>query len=150
MNNAKQILGGQPFDNRKKVYFGTGNFLEDARLNLQVQRFSADPTALQNIQEDYETTGKLAIPLVGIQTTKDPVQLIWHLPLYQEKTSSQGNSEKFIPILIPRYGHCTFTEVEVISSFAMLVLKVKGQNQPLLARSSNATGRIIRSVTIHE
>ncbi|MDX5422069.1 MAG: hypothetical protein LPK07_15020 [Hymenobacteraceae bacterium] len=147
--DARVKLGGQPFDNEKYVYFGTGSIREDARLNLNVQRFSADKAALQHIQNNYETTGELAIPLVNGHTTKDPIQLFWHLPLYKAKTVVQGNNENYTGIAVPRYGHCTFTDREIVAGFALLVQQVKGLQEPLLARVSDAEGRIVREVTVN-
>ncbi|MDO1449429.1 hypothetical protein Q0590_24350 [Rhodocytophaga aerolata] len=147
--NAVRVLGGQPFDNRKQVYFGTGNIREDVQLNLRVQRFSADRTALLTIKNYYETSGNLIKPLVTGHTTKDPIQLYWHLPLYQAKTILRGKSAYFTPITVQRYGHCTFTEAELVAGFSLLVQKVKGQ-QLAAAKMSDAEGKIVRSVTIEQ
>jgi len=42
-NDGKAKLGGQPFDNQDRLYGGSD---DDAQLNAGVERFSADPTAL--------------------------------------------------------------------------------------------------------
>jgi pimeloyl-ACP methyl ester carboxylesterase len=143
-------LGGQPFDNTKTVYFGTGSFWEDYKLNARVQRFSADPVATQNIRQYYETSGDLDKPLVMMHTTKDPIQLFWHLPLYQYKTIQEGSALSFTGIPVNRYGHCTFKEAELVSAFGLLIARVKGQElaflKQLLASVNPADGKIIRSV----
>ncbi|GAA4441586.1 hypothetical protein GCM10023188_40280 [Pontibacter saemangeumensis] len=146
IENAKRVFGGQPFDNEKQVYFGTGSFREDVRLNLKVQRFSADKTALREIRKNYETSGELSKPLVSGHTTKDPIVLYWNMPLYQAKTVLKGTSPLFSALPVDRYGHCTFTEQEIITAFGLLSQKVKGQE--LLARECDATGKIIRAVTV--
>ncbi len=144
--NAVRVLGGQPFDNSKQIYFGTGSLREDLQLNRRVQRYSADKTALLNIEKNYETSGDLNKPLVTGHTTKDPIQLFWHLPLYQAKTIVKGKSSFFTPIPVQRYGHCTFTEAEIAAGFGLLRQKVKGL--PVVARLHNEEGKIIRSVTV--
>ncbi|MCJ8164334.1 DUF6351 family protein [Pontibacter sp. E15-1] len=143
--NAQRVLGGQPFDNTKQVYFGTGNFREDLRLNLRVQRFSGDKAALRTIRENYETSGDLARPLVSAHTTKDPIVLFWNMPIYHAKTIYQGKSHYFTQIPVSRYGHCAFIEQEIMLSFTTLAFKVQGQ--ALFAKASDAEGRIVRSVT---
>jgi pimeloyl-ACP methyl ester carboxylesterase len=147
IRNAVHVLGGQPFDNRIQVYFGTGSFWEDLQLNRRVQRYSADKAALLTIKNNYETSGDLNKPLITGHTTKDPIQLYWHLPLYQAKTVLQGKSSFFTPISVQRYGHCTFTEAEIAAGFFELLQKVKGQ-QPVNAPFSSAEGKIVRSVSI--
>lgn len=147
--NAVRVLGGQPFDNRKYIYFGTGSIREDLQLNIRVKRFSADKTALRTIKQYYETSGNLNRPLVTGHTTKDPIQLFWHLPLYQAKTVLQGKSSFFTPIPVQRYGHCTFTEAEIAAGFGLLLQKVKGQ-QPMLARVSDSQGKIVRKVSVEK
>jgi pimeloyl-ACP methyl ester carboxylesterase len=145
--NAVRVLGGQPFDNRIQIYFGTGSWLEDVQLNRRVQRFSADRAALVAIKNNYETSGNLSRPMVMGHTTQDPIQLFWHLPLYQAKTLLTGRSSFLTPIKVQRYGHCTFTEAEIAAGFSQLVQQVKGQ-PPLVARQSDAAGKIVRSVSI--
>jgi pimeloyl-ACP methyl ester carboxylesterase len=145
--NAVRVLGGQPFDNRIQIYFGTGSLREDLQLNRQIRRYSADKAALINIAKNYETSGNLNRPLITGHTTKDPIQLFWHLPLYQAKTILRGKSSLFTPLPVQRYGHCTFTEAEIAATFGLLLQKVKGQ-QPLAASRSNEQGKIVRSVTV--
>jgi pimeloyl-ACP methyl ester carboxylesterase len=145
--NAVRVLGGQPFDNRIQIYFGTGSLREDLQLNRRIRRYSADKAALINIAKNYETSGNLNRPLITGHTTKDPIQLFWHLPLYQAKTILRGKSSLFTPLPVQRYGHCTFTEAEIAATFGLLLQKVKGQ-QPLAASRSNEQGKIVRSVAV--
>ncbi|PSR52348.1 hypothetical protein AHMF7605_01825 [Adhaeribacter arboris] len=147
--DAIRKLGGQPFENRRKIYFGTGSILEDLRLNARVQRFAASPVATATIKKYYETSGNLSKPLVIGHTTKDPIQLFWHLPLYQAKTILRGKSGYFTGIPVQRYGHCTFEETEIMGGFALLLQKVQGQQnkaQQLLAKTSDRAGKMVQSV----
>ena len=47
-NDGIQELGGNPFDNTHRWYYGSSN---DLRLNLLVQRFKADPAAVHEYAE---------------------------------------------------------------------------------------------------
>ena len=78
-SDAKAKLGGNPYDNSRRLYLGSGN---DFWLNLLVDRYHADPAALAAIEADYQTSGKLAAPLVTLHTTADPIVPYWHEPLY--------------------------------------------------------------------
>lgn len=67
-----------------------------------------------------------------MHTTKDPIQLFWHLPLYQYKTITEGSALRFVGIPVNRYGHCNFKEAELVGAFNLLIIRVKGQELALL------------------
>src|SRR5262249_12996629 len=73
-NDAVAKLGGNPYGNRLRWYFGSKN---DLRLNLLVQRFTESPVAREALRA-YETDGHLRIPLVAPHTVGDPIIPIWH------------------------------------------------------------------------
>ena len=122
-NEGQLELGGQPFENKYKWYTGSDN---DWALNRSVQRFTADSTALAEINRSYQTSGKLKIPLVTMHTTGDPIVPYWHETLYNAKALLGGSVLKHLNIPIDRYGHCTFTAQEALAGFAILRFMVTG------------------------
>jgi hypothetical protein len=121
-NDAISKLGGSPYTNIGRSYTGS---LNDAALNAGIARFqfTADPALVAKLQ----TSGNLWRPLVTIHTTGDPIVPIWHESLYRNKLSFFGKLLES-RITINRYGHCNFTDAEVLAAFAVLVLKVTGVN----------------------
>ena len=117
-NDAIAKLGGQPFDNRTRVYSGS---LNDTLLNAGVKRFKAKPAALQEIASNYETSGVLLRPLVTMHTTGDPIVPAWHQSLYTNKVIGNNPVAPYLPMTIERYGHCSFTLPETIAGFQALV-----------------------------
>lgn len=115
-NDAVQKLGGNPYGNRLRFYFGSSN---DWWLNLFVQRFTASPVASAALG-NYETNGELNVPLVTLHTTSDEVVPFWHELLYLGKVDL-FNRGRFIPLPVLRYGHCNFMTNEVLSSFLLAV-----------------------------
>jgi pimeloyl-ACP methyl ester carboxylesterase len=115
-NDAVGKLGGNPFGNRLRWYFGSSN---DLRLNLSVKRFTASPVARAAVR-NYETSGDLSIPLVTLHTTADEVVPYWHELLYLPKVDLSGRGRIF-PLPVFRYGHCNFTTNEVLGSFLLAV-----------------------------
>jgi len=115
-NDAVAKLGGNPFGNRFRLYFGSSN---DLRLNLLVQRFIASPVARAALDR-YETNGNLSIPLVTLHTTGDEVIPFWHELLYLPKVDLSDRG-RFLPIPVVRYGHCNFTANEVLTAFGLAV-----------------------------
>jgi pimeloyl-ACP methyl ester carboxylesterase len=120
-NEARDELGGQPFDNKDTWYAGSD---DDQALNKPggVQRFAADGAALLEISRYYETTGQLKVPLVTMHTVGDPIVPYWHEARYSAKVLQGGSASKYFAMPpINRYGHCAFTTQEAMDAFAALV-----------------------------
>jgi pimeloyl-ACP methyl ester carboxylesterase len=120
-NDATAKLGGQPFDNRTRVYAGSMN---DAALNAGVQRFTGDPAARAEIQTRYETTGRPLVPLVTIHTTNDQTVPYWHQTLYRTKVEAKHATPRHDFIVVDRFGHCNFTELEVVQALLLLQARI--------------------------
>jgi hypothetical protein len=114
--DAEDKLGGNPYGNRLRLYFGSSN---DLRLNLRVQRYTASPTAVANMTK-YETTGRLTRPLITLHTRGDEVVPFWHEPLYLAKVLLTGH-RGLLPLPVDRYGHCNFNTNELLTAFALTV-----------------------------
>ncbi len=130
-NDGVAQLGGQPYGNRRRFYFGSRN---DFRLNFRIQRFRAEAAALDEIEAHYQTSGNLVSPIVTIHTTGDPIIPYWHDPLYFWKATRNGSFLRHAHIPVFRYGHCSFEVSELLVGFAVLVLKTTLQD---LVASSN-------------
>ncbi|HSD29084.1 MAG TPA: hypothetical protein VLL75_17420 [Vicinamibacteria bacterium] len=117
-----KLGGGNAYDNSRRLYLGSGN---DFWLNLLVDRFHADPTALAAMEDGYQTSGRLAAPLVTLHTTADPIVPYWHEPLYSLKALPSGLLHTKLPVF--RYGHCSFRAEEALVALGLLVLKVEGR-----------------------
>ncbi len=123
-NDANSVLGGNPFDNRDRVYAGSA---DDAALNAQVDRFDRDPAATTGLA-GHETTGGLGTPLVAMHTLQDPVVPYWHLALYEARAAEAGSDALLTTIPGQQFGHCQFTLPELLAGFSSLVLSVTNQN----------------------
>ncbi len=120
-DDAKDKLGGQPFDNTGRWYFGSG---QDLRLNLRVQRVHADPAALAEVAAHYQTSGHLAMPYVSLHTTGDEIVQFAQQPWYRLKALLAGAAWEHSALPIFRYGHCNFAEGDLTVGLALLMLKV--------------------------
>lgn len=136
-NDATDKLGGRPFDNFDRVYSGSFN---DALLNAGVKRYKAQPAALEEIANYYETTGILMRPLVTMHTTGDPIVPFWHQTMYTEKVLGNNPHSPYLPITINRYGHCAFTVPEILNGFGTLVYMSTGALPPNLLMQDSTAG----------
>ena len=122
-NDVNAKLGGQPFDNMTRLYYGSP---DDLLLNASVPRYLSDPVANSEMYHHYETTGYLDRPLVTLHTTLDQQVSWWHEWLYFAKVLTGGSLQHFVHLPVNRYGHCNFTAAEVVTGFAVLVYKAEG------------------------
>jgi len=117
--DATATLGGFPYFNSNRIYTGTAN---DTLFNQLVQRFNADPAAIQEMLKNYNTSGLLDIPLVTMHTTEDQQVPYRHQQIYTLKTLASGDlGSNHIPIKIDRYGHCNFNLGEVITALFLML-----------------------------
>jgi pimeloyl-ACP methyl ester carboxylesterase len=118
--DAQLRLGGQPFDNTARVYQGSS---DDTALNAGVARHGSDPAARAAFGR-FDTAGDIAIPVVTLHTTGDPVVPFLHETLYGSKVSAAGKTALLAQQSADRYGHCAFEQFEVQSAFGTLVQQV--------------------------
>jgi hypothetical protein len=107
------------------VYAGSS---DDAALNAGVERFAAEPGALEGINR-FTTTGNLSVPVVNLHTTGDPIVPFRQASLYADKVQASNESDQFTQLDIDRHGHCTFEETELLNAFSILWSKVN-QSSP--------------------
>ena len=120
LQDASIKLGGFPFENSWRWYRGSAN---DLRLNWRVKRFEADPAAVSEMQENYNTSGYLDRTLITMHTTEDQQVPYFHEILYTLKTITSGSFLiNHVNIPIERYGHCQFTVEEALAGFALMLL----------------------------
>jgi pimeloyl-ACP methyl ester carboxylesterase len=129
-NDATDKLGGRPFDNLDRVYANPLNPAMDDLLNAGVERYKAQPSALEEMAAYYETSGLLMRPLVTMHTTGDPIVPFWHQDLYTAKVLGNNPLSPYVPIAVDRYGHCSFTVPEILNGFGTVVYMSTGQMPP--------------------
>jgi pimeloyl-ACP methyl ester carboxylesterase len=118
--DARERLGGQPFDNATRVYTGSS---DDAALNAGVARFTADAAALTAMNE-FETSGNLQVPVVTLHTTGDPIVPFAQQALYAAKVARAGATARLSQNAVERYGHCNFEAGELLGAFSSLMGRV--------------------------
>lgn len=79
------------------------------------------------------------MPVVTLHTTGDPLVPFWHMVEYRAKVEAAGAAGSYEQYAVARYGHCTFTAVEVLGAFNRLVVLAEAAAQrklylPLVGR----------------
>jgi pimeloyl-ACP methyl ester carboxylesterase len=117
VRDARERLGGQPYDNIGRVYHGS---LDDDALNAGVARVAADAAAREKLGQ-FETSGMLTIPLATIHTSGDPIVPAVQSERYAEKVAAAGAASELESRTVSRYGHCTFQRAELLDAFNTVV-----------------------------
>jgi pimeloyl-ACP methyl ester carboxylesterase len=128
-NDLIEVAGGQPYGNQSTWYHGSTN---DFALNSGVERVQPSSVASDYIEQFYQPSGLLQRPLVTLHTTLDDVVPFRHELIYLTRVSDAGHSQFLTILPVPRYGHCVFTEQEILGAFALLIMKSRGEVEPEL------------------
>jgi pimeloyl-ACP methyl ester carboxylesterase len=132
VKDLQQRAGGNPFDNRNFVYFGTSpnSAGEDFELNTKVRRYAASPQARAYMMRHYTPSGHLGRPMLALHTIYDPIVPLSQLELYEDEVQAAGAEQNFIQQVVDREGHCDFTQEEIGGAFEEMVRWAKGGPRP--------------------
>ena len=123
----KQRAGGEPFDNRNRIYVGFG---DDAALNRTVKRYTAHPAARDYVRQYASPTGRTADPILTIHTTSDSLVLGSDVTAYEVPAALAGTSERFVARFVEASGHCNFTPAQIGNAFDALLAWVRQGTRP--------------------
>lgn len=123
--------GHSPFWNNSPTYY-TGALPSTmlAALNAGAMHFDETPDAANYLGRYYETTGTLAIPVLSIHTTRDPVVPFFHETVYGDRAAATGSSDLLVQRNYGRYGHCAFAIGEMTAAFRDLTGWVESGVKP--------------------
>lgn len=86
--SSKRTGGASPFGNAGVVYSGSD---DDAALNANVLRYSADPVAYSRFATDTDPTGKIPVPVLTVKWISDPTAFV-ELDAHFKSVMQQGGS----------------------------------------------------------
>jgi pimeloyl-ACP methyl ester carboxylesterase len=123
----KVRAGGEPFDNRNRIYAGFG---DDVTLNRTVKRYTANPAARDYLREYATPTGRTLDPILTIQTTSDPLVLGSDVTAYETYAILAGNADRFVARFVEANGHCNFTPAQTGHAFDALLAWARTGERP--------------------
>jgi pimeloyl-ACP methyl ester carboxylesterase len=132
----ERVRGKIPYDNRETQYEvnvtadPVTNMYLSGLLNAGVQRFDADPAALNYYERNYAPTGRIGIPVLTLHTTRDTAIPFAHESLFAAAVANAGESALLVQRSVDRWGHCAFTAAEVQTAFSDLVHWVTTGQRP--------------------
>jgi alpha-beta hydrolase superfamily lysophospholipase len=124
----KGRAGGEPFDNRNRIYAGFG---DDAALNRTVKRYAADQAARDYVRQYATPTGRIADPMLTIQTTSDALVPGTDVTAYDIPAALAGTSDRFVARFVEAEGHCNFTPGQIGNAFDALLAWAREGKRPV-------------------
>jgi alpha-beta hydrolase superfamily lysophospholipase len=128
VSELKGRAGGEPFDNRNRIYAGFG---DDAALNRTVKRYAANPAARDYVGQYATPTGRIADPMLTIQTTSDALVPGTDVTAYDIPAALAGTSDRFVARFVEAEGHCNFTPGQVGNAFDALLAWARDGKRPV-------------------
>jgi len=89
-------------------------------VNSGIGRFTLTPQAAQWTDQNYEPSGNLAIPVLTLHTSRDPVAPIFNETILAATVANAGFSANLLQRTVSRYGHCTLAPSEIMTALSDL------------------------------
>jgi hypothetical protein len=118
------------FDNSRTVYSGPLPEALLADLNARVARYTRTPDAENVLEQYYEPTGQLSMPVLTIHTTLDPVAPLFNERVNHDRVASAGKLQFLVQREVNTYGHCNFPPSAIAGAFLDLVRWVETGEKP--------------------
>jgi hypothetical protein len=119
---TERAHGHFPFDNSNTVYTSAVLPLPlmDA-INGSIARYSATADANAWLDNNYQPTGQLRIPMLTLHNRFDPLVPFGHEAAYQQATSDAGFAANLRQRTVNNYGHCNFGAAATATAIQDLV-----------------------------
>ena len=119
------------FDNSQTIY--NSALYPDAyykAANDGVARYTATPDALDWLEQNYEPTGDLRIPMITVHKKRDRLVPYRHEAAYQKRVADAGALGNLLQRSDDSFGHCDFGVPQMMSNFQDLVGWVNSGTKP--------------------
>jgi pimeloyl-ACP methyl ester carboxylesterase len=95
-------------------------------------RISANPSALQYLEQNIIFNGEIGIPVLTMHTTGDGLVTNQNESAYADVVREAGNNRLLRRTFVHRAGHCRFTPAETVTALANLIQRLDTGRWPNL------------------
>jgi alpha-beta hydrolase superfamily lysophospholipase len=125
---TQRVLGGRnPFSNRNVVYRGSS---DDAALNRGVERFDADPQALEMLARDSDLSGRIEKPVLTMHAIDDPTALIEYEADYRAAVVRAGREDRLLQTFTDEHEHSKLADAEYAALFEAMTQWIASGRKP--------------------
>ncbi|HYX68868.1 MAG TPA: prolyl oligopeptidase family serine peptidase [Terriglobales bacterium] len=125
VNYAKQLENSRDLAEVQALYAEAGLSLDDDINTLQqAARVSADPTAVEYLEQNIIFNGQIQFPVLTMHTSGDGLVIVENENAYAHTVRRAGNNPLLRQTFVHRAGHCTFTPAETITALENLLTRM--------------------------
>jgi hypothetical protein len=119
--------GRNPFSNVGVQYRGSDN---DAVLNRDVPRFTADADALAQLRADGQPTGTIPVPIVSIHSINDPQVAVEQQSVFRSTVDGAGSGALLVQAFTDEPVHTGQSAPEIAAAIDALMLWIEKSEKP--------------------
>ncbi|HEX7734313.1 MAG TPA: hypothetical protein VF458_05610 [Ktedonobacteraceae bacterium] len=117
---TKQLAHSADKDEVIALYQQAGlNLTQDLQALQTAPRITADPQAVQYLNQYITLNGQLSVPVLTMHTTGD--RLVENEQAYASVVHASGDASMLRQVYVHRGGHCTFTPAETLVALQTLI-----------------------------
>lgn len=122
-----RLNGRNPFGNDTVKYVGSAN---DEWLNQKVLRYKADATAISDFGKDADPTGNIALPMIAVRGTGDPIAFVELASAWEDTVTKAGYANNLLQLYTDDKDHSYLSDAQYISAMNALLKWVDSQKKP--------------------
>ncbi|HEY4032042.1 MAG TPA: hypothetical protein VGM25_16975, partial [Caulobacteraceae bacterium] len=126
----RQLMGRNPFSNTGVAYKGSD---DDQALNKGVERFAADPAAVQALADDADLSGKLRVPTLTLHAEDDPTAFVELENAFHETVARAGAERLLVQSFTDEHEHSKEATPEYAALFRGMINWIERGEKPTAA-----------------
>lgn len=116
----RKLKGRNPFGNEGVVYRGTGSAEGDAALNARVERYRADPAALDALAADTNPSGRIHRPVLTVHGVRDPLAFVELESQWRATMEEAGTAANLLQVYTDDADHQDLGDATYLAAAATL------------------------------
>ena len=122
-----RMQGRNVFGNENVQYGLKG---QDDALNGSVARYRADPLAVAAFAQDADAEGRIAVPVLTMHATKDPIAFVELESFFRERMVAGGQGGNLVQVFTDDSEHSYLSDAQYVTAIAALLEWTQGGAKP--------------------
>ena len=125
---AFQRMQGRNVFGNENVRYGLKG--EDDVLNDKVARYRADPAAVAAFAADADAEGRIAVPVLTMHATNDPVAFVELESFFRDRMVAGGQGGNLVQLFTDDAEHSYLSDAQYVAAMSALLAWSKGEAKP--------------------
>ncbi len=110
---SRRTGGLNPHGNEGVRYRGSS---QDEVLNHSVQRFKADPIAVQRLAEDADLSGRIPVPVLSLHGVRDATAFVEHQAAFRDTMTRGGSEARLAQVFVNESNHSYWNDATYVAA----------------------------------